>query len=629
MKQKYRRGIDMVDKHVSQRKYTSLGLLLIVIATLVSAGQVSATSAFNVTLQSVYGNASCGVCHIDPSGGGERTAYGNLFESQPDFSTDPKAALLAIGAPPASEITDIISPTTMLSGVTENGSYNNSVTVTLNATDNGSGVNETFYIINGGENTLYSVPFVVDTVGPNNITYWSTDKAGNVEPQNMVNFTIVNISIDTLPPVTTSDVTENGSYNNSVTVTLNATDNGSGVNETFYIINGGENTLYSVPFVVDTIGLNNITYWSTDKAGNVESPIMVNFTIVNISTDTLPPVTTSNVIENGSYNNSVTVTLNATDNGSGVNKTFYMVNDGKKKTYSKPFVVDNIGPNNITYWSTDMAGNVESTIMVNFTIVKSIEDTLPPVTTSDVTENGSYIDNVTVTLNATDNGSGVNETFYMINGGTTTTYSAPFVVDTLGQDNLTYWSTDKAGNVESQNMVNFTIVKETVNATATRKIKSKSILPGESTIITVNISGNSNALALHEIPPDGWNVSRGEDNADDFKNSTNEWVWKGTQTDKTVTYTLTAPDNISIGTYQIEGTIRDANGILANVEGDNSVKIDILEVYRRLGEDPGVVETGDLLRAFDDFRTSKVPQGFDRPLSEEEVVELINEWRNS
>jgi hypothetical protein len=252
------------------------------------------------------------------------------------------------------------------------------------------------------------------------------------------------------------------------------------------------------------------------------------------------------------------------------------------------------------------------------------------VTASDVTENGSYNNSVTVTLNATDNESGVNKTFYMVNGGSTTTYSAPFIVDTVGPDNLTYWSTDKAGNVEPQNMVNFTIVKiSQVNATAKRKIENKSILPRESTIISVSIAGNANALALHEILPEGWNVTRGTNSADAFKNSTNEWVWKSIETNKTVTYTLTAPRNISIGTYQINGTIIDANGKLANVKGDNSVKIDILEFYRRLGDDPGVIETIDLLRAFDDFRNNIVPQGFNRPLNAEDVDELVNEWINS
>jgi hypothetical protein len=264
-----------------------------------------------------------------------------------------------------------------------------------------------------------------------------------------------------------------------------------------------------------------------------------------------------------------------------------MINGGKRKTYSAPFDVDTIGQDNVTYWSTDKAGNIEPQNMVNFTIVNSsIVDIIPPVTKiSGVKENNSYNNSVTVTLKAKDNESGVNETLYMVNGGPTSTYSAPFDVDTIGQDNVTYWSTDNVGNVEPQNMVNFSIVKESqVNATATRKIENKSILPGESTIITVSISGNANALALQEIPPEGWNITRGtDDGADDFKNSTNEWVWKNMEANKTVTYTLTAPENISIGTYQIEGTIRDANGILANVEGDKSVKIDILESYRRLG----------------------------------------------
>ncbi|MCX9081206.1 MAG: immune inhibitor A [Candidatus Methanoperedens sp.] len=164
---------------------------------------------------------------------------------------------------------------------------------------------------------------------------------------------------------------------------------------------------------------------------------------------------------------------------------------------------------------------------------------------------------------------------------------------------------------------------------ATREIEKESLHPNESTPITVRIVGNENALALHEIPPEGWNVTRGIDNADLFKNSTNEWVWKSMETNKTVTYTLTAPANISIGTYQIEGTIRNANGILANVEGDTSVKIDILEFYRRLGNDSAVVETIDLLIAIDDFRNNIVPQGFNRPLSAEEVEELVKEWRNS
>jgi S-layer protein (TIGR01567 family) len=186
-------------------------------------------------------------------------------------------------------VSDTIPPVTMISGVTENGSFNNSVTVTLDVTDNpgGSGVEETMFIVNGGSTSIYTMPFVINTAGQENVIYWSNDKMGNVESQNMVNFTIVNISVsDTIPPVTMiSGVIESGSFNNSVTVTFNSTDNpeGSGVNETMFIVNGGPTSPYTIPFVVDTIGQNNVTYWSTDKMGNVEPQNMVNFTIVNKS----------------------------------------------------------------------------------------------------------------------------------------------------------------------------------------------------------------------------------------------------------------------------------------------------------------------------------------------------------
>ena len=519
-----------------------IGLLLLV-AALITVSGVSALPSYapgatNPAHRTAAAPGCAGSCHNMPVFCAQCHAY-------------PYATPNATATPTETPVSDIIPPATTLSGVTENSSFNNSVTITLNATDNagGSGVNETIYMVNGGATVTYSAPFVVDIIGQDNVSYWSTDNAGNVEPQNMVNFTIGNISIEdtTAPTTTISGVTENGSFNNSVTITLNATDNagGSGVNETIYMVNGGPTITYSAPFVVDTIGQDNVSYWSTDNAGNVEPQNMVNFTIGNVSIEdtTAPTTTISGVTENGSFNNSVTITLNATDNAGG---------------------------------------------------------------------------------------SGVNETIYMVNGGATTTYSAPFVVNTIGQDNVSYWSTDNAGNVEPLNMVNFTIgnIPE-VNATATREIGRKSILPGESTNITVRIAGITNAIGLHEIPPQGWNVTRGSDNADGFKNNTNEWVWINSDANKTVTYTMTAPMNISIGTYQIEGTIRDVNGTLANVEGDNSIKIDILEVYRRLGDDPAVVETGDLLSAFDDFRNNRAPAPFDRALNAEEVAELINEWINS
>src|SRR4030067_2268966 len=230
-------------------------------------------------------------------------------------------------------VIDDIPPETNINGVIENGLYNNIVAIAFIASDNpgGSGVRETMFSVNGGQTTTYTVPFIiVDRIGQDRVTYWSTDNAGNIEPQKMVNFTITSGSvIDDIPPETNiNGVIENGLYNNNVAIAFIASDNpgGSGVRETMFSVNGGQTTTYTVPFIiVDTIGQDNVTYWSTDNAGNIEPQKMVNFTIIESAIDSIPPITNIwGVTENGLYNN-VIISLTATDNpgGSGVKETIF------------------------------------------------------------------------------------------------------------------------------------------------------------------------------------------------------------------------------------------------------------------------------------------------------------------
>jgi hypothetical protein len=83
------------------------------------------------------------------------------------------------------------------------------------------------------------------------------------------------------------------------------------------------------------------------------------------------------------------------------------------------------------------------------------DDTIPPVTTHNLDppeptgENGWYVDDVSVTLNATDDMSGVNVTYYRIDYGIWMEYSEPFTLSKDGDDILIeYYSVDYAGNVE-------------------------------------------------------------------------------------------------------------------------------------------------------------------------------------
>ena len=90
--------------------------------------------------------------------------------------------------------------------------------------------------------------------------------------------------------------------------------------------------------------------------------------------DTVPPVTTANLtgtFSGGIYTSNVTVTLSATDASSGVSQTFYSLNGKPFLTYTAPFVISAPGTDTLRYYSTDVAGNTESTHSTTFA-VKSI-----------------------------------------------------------------------------------------------------------------------------------------------------------------------------------------------------------------------------------------------------------------
>ncbi len=88
---------------------------------------------------------------------------------------------------------------------------------------------------------------------------------------------------DTTPPVTTcvlQGIMQGQNYISNVTVLLNASDDLSGVNATYYQIDSGNFSVYGGQFIVSGNGLHTVTYYSDDKAGNVEFPKNASFTII-------------------------------------------------------------------------------------------------------------------------------------------------------------------------------------------------------------------------------------------------------------------------------------------------------------------------------------------------------------
>lgn len=116
----------------------------------------------------------------------------------------------------------------------------------------------------------------------------------------------------------------------------------------------------------------NVRAWGNEGENNA-SP----YTYGPIGYDTIAPVTTASLsgtlVGGSNYKSAVQVTLTATDpgaptTGSGVANTVYQVNTEGLHTYSGPFSVSYPGTYTVTFHSTDVAGNIESTKSVGFTI---------------------------------------------------------------------------------------------------------------------------------------------------------------------------------------------------------------------------------------------------------------------
>jgi len=303
-------------------------------------------------------------------------------------------------------------------------------------------------------------------------------------------------TVDVTPPTTQAVGVPDRWVNSDVTITLACNDGGigSGCNKTYYCIyNQGESACtpdiegneVEITCPQDSVCQKIVQYYSVDYVGNLED---INKTDVIKIDKELPNTTIS--VEGPNYGtnpvyitSSTQITLTATDEGSGINVTYYRIDDGENQTYSGPFNLsgEKEGPHNITYWSVDNATNQEEpkTLYVwvdntgptigNITIVPSykLDNTLYISGTSDI-----YVEII-------DEGSGVASCEYTLDGGlnwTETDYNSTYNIC-------------KAENVDtsSATLIKFRAIDYLGNSNESSAVK---VTP-DTQAPTISISGNS------------------------------------------------------------------------------------------------------------------------------------------
>src|SRR5262245_13671160 len=261
-------------------------------------------------------------------------------------------------------------------------------TVTLNATDSGSGVQSIHYSLSGAQTaptvTASNPAFVSITAeGTTTVGYSAVDNAGNNE--SLKSFVV---NIDTTAPVTTAAGTpcpnSAGWNQTNTTVTLTATDSGSGVASVRYSLSGAQtaptvNSSNPASVSITSEGTTTVSYLATDIAGNSENSKSF---VVRI--DKSAPLTTASIgpLPNsaGWNQTDTTVTLNATDRGSGVQSIYFSLSGAQSSSgvISGDQALVSItaeGSTTVSYWAVDIAGNSEN----SKSIVINIDRTVPVI----------------------------------------------------------------------------------------------------------------------------------------------------------------------------------------------------------------------------------------------------------
>jgi len=216
------------------------------------------------------------------------------------------------------------------------------------------------------------------------IFYNGTEDEDFIIKQGMGYFIVINSEIEGLdltPPVTEIKVEEqpvfDDWYNNDVLVTLSATDELSGVKETFYCIDRGEMREYKNPFIVSSKGENIIRFYSVDNAGNIEEmkQHIINIDKTAPKTKADMPNTIIKILGIPIYFKPIDISLHAYDSGSGVKSTLYRFKADETSenilwnTYKEPIKVEETGKHTIDFYSTDNVGNIEGKNSITFIVI--------------------------------------------------------------------------------------------------------------------------------------------------------------------------------------------------------------------------------------------------------------------
>ena len=364
------------------------------------------------------------------------------------------------------------------------GWYNSAVRLNISAADGLSGTQAIFYRVDGPDWLAVTSAVNITGEGEHLIEAYALDDAGNRGIT--VNWTI---NIDQKAPISElrpeGDIGQYGWFISVVRVEVHSVDATSGLNQTYLSLDGANWTSLAGDIHLQEDGIHVLRYYSTDMAGNVES-----YAEATVKIDRSGP--TSQIIINrteavyGWYGSEVRASIESGDAMSGLNQSYYRMDGGNWMLADGSFVIGE-GKHLVEWYAIDLAGNPgdHHSQAVNL-------DLSPPETDHRLTGTGGsggwFLTNVSLELEAYDGLSGLNRTWFRLDGAPWDEYGSEIRVEGEGTHLVSFYSIDLIGNIEPQE--NLTI-RIDLKAPITAYMRSGSLGAGDWLVTPANLSFSS------------------------------------------------------------------------------------------------------------------------------------------
>ncbi len=223
---------------------------------------------------------------------------------------------------------------------------------------------------------------------------------------------------------------------------------------------------FANPMYFDTEGYNTFRSPSAVNPKTKQLVYPITDVVFEVYADSRAPHTKTDFDPDLNYVNkkafggkNIKLSLVGSDALSGVENTFYSINNTEYKPYTAELTFDTEGNYIITYYSVDNVGNIENVNKTEFNI-----DITPPAT--ELVFDGGKFENIIsgntkLKLVATDQVSGVSKILFSIDNKKFQTYSYPIQAQyyTEGEHIIKYYAVDKTGNTETEHEFVFFIDK--------------------------------------------------------------------------------------------------------------------------------------------------------------------------